>query len=202
MSVDDTFFEQGFRAAVNAMADAVAKANLHLRPERLSRSVRARCLASYRMIAAIVRRLVFLMALQVELPPVRERAPQARVKIDGAEDVTASFGPQIKAFQLSSRPYQSLPEGLERAARPVSQALPLAAPVIARWVALGRVLKYPEVHARRLAFSLRRWREAGELAPVCAPLGTEHLLPAELGLIARALPQLIRKGLEPWRDTS
>jgi len=202
MSVDDTFFEQGFRAAVNAMADAVAKANLHLRPERLSRSVRARCLASYRMIAAIVRRLVFLMALQVELPPVRERVPQARAKIVGAEDVTASFGPQIKAFQLSPRPYQPLPEGLERATRPVSMALPLAAPVIARWAALGRVLREPEVHARRLAFSLRRWREAGEPVPVCVPLGTEHLLPAELGLVARVLPQLIGKGLEPWRDTS
>jgi hypothetical protein len=47
-----------------------------------------------------------------------------------------------------------------------------------------------------------RWREVGEPVPVCAPLGTEHLLPTELGHVARVLPQLIHKGLKPWRGAS
>lgn len=59
------FITQGLEAARDALADASAMANLHLLPAGLSRSLKRRCMARWRVIATIVRRLIFLMALSI-----------------------------------------------------------------------------------------------------------------------------------------
>ena len=207
MNVDQAFFEQGFRLAGEAVLAAVAKAGLHLRPERLSRAAARRCRVSFRQIAAIVRRLIFLMALQIELPPPRPRGRAPAVMpaqmLEGVEDVTASFGPQPRGLALSppkGRP--PVPDSIKGPFGVHKGSDVLPGPLLARWAALYRVLDDPARHARRLAASIRRWRQAGEAAPVCLPLGFERRLPAELGLVARVLPQLIGKAIHPWTDTS
>lgn len=201
MSVDQAFFEQGVRAAVEAMADAVGKAGLHLRPASLSRAAHRRCMKAFRQIAAIVRRLIFLMALQVELPPPRPRAPRTAAPQPGVEDVTASFGPQPRGLRLAPRISGVYPECF-RGVSGVRPGGPVpAGPLLARWAALHRVLKDPEASARRLACTIERWRKAGEPAPQCWPLGFEPQLPRELSMVATVLPQLIRRGLAPWNDT-
>lgn len=209
MSVEKAFFEQGFRVAMDAMVEAVGKAGLHLRPETLAPGVARRCRQAFRRIATIVRRLIFLMALQVELPPVRPAGPRAPatppLTETDVEDVTASFGPQPRGLALApgkTAPPPDIVPSIVKGLYGVHKGCPVPpGPLLARWAALHRVLKDPEAHARRLAFTLRRWRQAGEAAPVCFPLGHEHRLPRELGLVARVLPQLIRRGLETWNDT-
>jgi len=205
MSMDQAFFEQGFRAVSDAMIDAVGKAGLHLRPERLSRAAARRCGAAFRQLAAIVRRLIFLMALGIELAPPRPGAgPRARGAAalpEGVEDVTASFGPQSKGFRLAPRMSGLFPDHLRTLSGPPPARSVSPRRLLAQWQALHAVLKDPEAHARRLARTLARWRKAGEPAPVCVQLGFEHRLRPDLGIVARALPHLIRQGTAAWNDT-
>ena len=102
------FLAAGFRAAGDALADTAGRANLHLRPETLSRAMRRRCLSEFRALANLLRRLLFLMALSMDLPPVRhspdksgEVLPQSGLDDTGIEDVTASFGPRPQGFRLA-----------------------------------------------------------------------------------------------------
>jgi len=77
-----------------------------------------------------------------------------------------------------------------------------AAPVIARLVALIRILKNPEPHARRLARTIQRWQAKGEARPHVVPMTGRHRLDPELGLVASLLPQLLNEALKGWADTS
>ncbi|MEZ5969473.1 MAG: hypothetical protein R3C00_10540 [Hyphomonas sp.] len=73
MHMDDRFFEQAFRTVGDGLLRIVARANLHLKPMTLTKSLKRRCLADLRQLAVILRRLIFLMALAIELAPARPR---------------------------------------------------------------------------------------------------------------------------------
>ena len=201
MHMDDRFFEQAFRTVGDGLLRVVARANLHLKPETLTKSLKRRCLADLRQLSVILRRLIFLMALAIELAPARPRAAKPAARPDGVEDVTASFGPQTGLFGLAPRLSGPLPDcfrtcsGL-RPGGPVA-----AAPLIARWIALHRVLQDPAAHARRLARTIRRWKARGETKPVVAPMAGRHRLHPELALIAGLLPGLLARALAGWYDT-
>ena len=205
MSVDTAFLEQGFRAAGDALVVAAGKAGLHLRPERLTRSARRRCAAAFRAVAVIVRRLIFLMALQVELPPpvprAPRKAPRPQALLAGVEDVTARFGPQSGGFLLSPVKSGASPAGIPQARACSGRDGVPAGPLLARWDAITRVLKEPDLYAERLARTIRRWRKAGEPAPVCVPSASAHRLAPDLALIAQLLPQYLNRALKAWNDT-
>ena len=202
MAMDHTFFEQAFRAAGEALLDAAGKAGLHMRPATLTRSARARCMASFRLIAAIVRRLLFLLALEIELAPLRPRPARPAVLAEGVEDVTASFGPQHTGFGLSPHLSGPFPDSFRTFSGPRPGGQVPAGPLLARWAQLYRVLKDPDASARRLARTIERWRKAGEPAPMCAPLPGARRLGPELGLVSSLLPQLVGRALQAWKDTS
>lgn len=196
------FIEQGLRVAGGALAEAAAKANLHLRPETLTRVAKRRCLARLRVLAVVIRRLIFLMALSMDLVPVRPRTAQPAVLPEGGEDVTASFGVQRQGFRLAPARYGPPMSPLWPVSGPSVPGPVDAAPVIARWAALYRVLKHPERHARRLARTLARWQAKREAKPFVPPMTGTHRMPADLALVAQVLPHLIGKALAGWPDTS
>ena len=187
------FIEQGLHAAREALIDIGGAANLHLKPETISKSARRRCLAGFRQVAILIRRLLFLMALAIELAPARPRAARpAALPPEGVEDVTATFGPQAGRFGLAPRLSGPLPDCFRPLSGPhISGPVP-AAPLIARWVALLRVLKNPDAHARRLARTLRRWQARGEPRPHIAPMVARHRLRESAmdhpGLITAVVP--------------
>ena len=169
MHMDDRFFEQAFRTVGDGLLRIVARANLHLKPMTLPKSLKRRCLADLRQLAVILRRLIFLMALGIELAPPRPGAgPDARRAAalpEGVEDVTASFGPQSKGFRLAPRMSGLFPDHLRTLSGPPPARSVSPRRLLAQWQALHAVLKDPEAHARRLARTLARWRRAGEPAP-------------------------------------
>ena len=201
MHMDDRFFEQAFRTVGDGLLRIVARANLHLKPMTLTKSLKRRCLADLRQLAVILRRLIFLMALAIELAPARPRVVKPAPLPDGVEDVTASFGPQAGRFGLVPRLSGPLPDCFRTLSGPRPNGPVAAAPVIARWIAMHRVLQDPAAHARRLARTIRRWKARGEAKPVVSPFDGRHRLPPDLALIAGTLPGLLAGALAGWYDT-
>jgi hypothetical protein len=99
MSDHTAFLEQGIRAALYALADTASRANLHLKPKTITKSLKRRCMAEMKTIAILIRRLIMLMALSIQLAPLKPRTSKPAPKIEGAEDVTASFGPPAVRLQ-------------------------------------------------------------------------------------------------------
>jgi hypothetical protein len=197
MADNTVFLEQGIRAALYALADTASRANLHLKPKTITKSLKRRCMAEMKVIAVLIRRLIMLMALA----PLKPRTSKPAPKIEGAEDVTASFGPQPSGFSLAP-PKAGPPMLCLSGVYVVPKRSVDAAPVIARLVTLIRILKNPEPHAKRLARTIQRWQAAGEARPHVVPMAARHRLDPELGLVASLLPQLLNEALKNWADTS
>ena len=213
------FFRQGLAAAREAVLDVRAQAGLHLAPVHVTKRLRARVRGRLKAIETIVRRLIFLMAAALELPPLPpvrtggeavSAAPPPPAPGGGVEDVTESFravlGPVCR-LRLLGRRAPCLMEWPEvfagkggaqtRDAGPV-----LAAPLIARIAALHRLLKTPDAAAKRLARHLAGLKVRREPPPVCPPMPGLFRLGAELGVVAAALPGLVSRAVADWPDTS
>ena len=188
---------QGLRAARLALSDIAAKANLHLKPDVLTRSLRRRCLAQFRQLATFLRRLIFLMALSVDLPPPAPSPEAAPRKRSGT-----SIGAAAAAFRLAPVTSGVFPESVRCPSGVPAPGPVAAAPVLARWAALARVLEDPAAHAERLARTIRRWRVAGEPPPMILPQPRLHRLGADLALVAGLMPGLLTAALAEAWDTS
>ncbi|MEZ5947011.1 MAG: hypothetical protein R3C13_02800 [Hyphomonas sp.] len=193
MSLPDDFLAHALRVLGDALVAIIGRAELHLRPDFMARGVARRAARQMRALAVMIRRLIFLMALEVELAPAAPRAA-------GDAPRTAVRRPRA-TFRLVPEPSGALPECFRsftgaRATGPVP-----AERLFRRWVELTRVLNSPDVYAKRLARTIRRWQAAGEPKPHVAPLDGRHRLPVDLGLIATALTGLLNKALGDWPDT-
>jgi hypothetical protein len=67
------FFSQAFYTIARAIAEAGVNADLFKTPEMIAKSVRRRVRAELRRLAMLLRRLIFLVALQMELAPLKPR---------------------------------------------------------------------------------------------------------------------------------
>ena len=198
MAQTDDFIQHGLAVARNALTNIAGQANLHLKPEMLTKSARSRCMGRFRALLTVIRRLILLMALEVELPPLRQRMKQEASAPNGAEDVTAGFGPQTAPLRLAPVRVPIAGEAFLQAGRVMMPGPVSAAPVIARWAALYRLLEHPGRAAKRLARTLERWRAAKEPPPHIQPSGAMYRFGAELGLVASLLPQRLAAALSDW----
>ena len=207
MSETGDFLQQGFRQAELELVDIVGSANLHLKPETVTRSLRARVRARLKALETILRRLILLMAMALDLAPVKPQAARAAAPLpEGVEDVTASFRAHLTLYNMALMPGATvrLETGPVRpfpdSSRTFSGPFP-AAPLLARASALFRLLKAPEAAARRMARLLDRMKRRGEGRPWCLPMTRRHLMAPELALLAGVLPGLVNTALEAWADT-
>ncbi len=67
------FFSHAWQTIGRAIAEAGLKAGLREVPETVSKTVKRRCLGELKRLGILLRRLIFLMALHVQLAPVKPR---------------------------------------------------------------------------------------------------------------------------------
>jgi len=183
-------------AIARAVAEAGVDANLHRAPAKISKSVKRRCMADLKRLTLMIRRLIFLIALSMDLAPLKPRRAsnyfEAKAPAPQADTVS---------FQVAPTSPGECPHFL-RGPLMLPQPGPVdAAPILARWTALLHVLKTHHRRARSLARTLARWQAAGEAKPVILPMAKVQRLNPTLGLIANALPMLISQELKKWPDT-
>ena len=198
MSEADDFLQRGWSVIADAVMDVAARDNLHLKPKTLSRAARRRCMGQFRILFTLIRRLIMLMALEVELAPLRPRPKCASDLPESVEDATASFGPQFAPLRLAPARTPMTGAALPDTRQLADPGPVSAAPVLVRWAALHKLIKRPDRAARRLARTLERWRAAKEPPPQITPAGATYRFGAELGLVASLLPQRLAAALSNW----
>ncbi|MEO1965194.1 hypothetical protein [Hyphomonas sp.] len=193
--------EQGFTDLRNDLFDTLGEANLHLRPETITRTLHARVLAKLKVIETLLRRLILLLAMTLELAPVRPRAARLAAPLpDGVEDVTASFRAHLPPqYRMVLMPSLSGTPANISGVKTIRQSGPvLAMPLVRRAAGLLKVLKQPDAAARRMARLIERMKKRGEARPYCLPLAGRHRLRPELALLAGAIRLKVNAELAAW----
>lgn len=207
MDDQTSLLEQGFENLRLDLLDTLGGANVHLQPETIPRSLRARVRAKLKVLEAILRRLILLLAMTLDLAPVRPRAPRDAAAVpkgvpEGVEDVTASFRahlpPQYR-MALIGRPLG--PPGDFDALKAARLSGPvLAMPLLRHAAVLLQVIKQPDGAARRMARLIERMKRRGETKPYCLPLAGRTRLGPELALISGAVRLQVNAALADWPD--
>jgi hypothetical protein len=190
------FIPEAWKTIARAVAEAGVDANLHRAPAKISKTVKRHCMAELKRLTLILRRLIFLMALSMNLAPVKPRAASNYFEAKESAPQTDTV-----SFQLTPASPGECPHFLRGPLMLPQPGFVDAAPVLARWTALLHVLKTHQRRAKSLARTLARWQAAGEAKPVILPMAKVHRLSPQLGLIASALPMLIAQALKTWPDT-
>ena len=205
MSVDRSFLSMGLEVAERALTDLVARDNLHLRPEKMPRTRRAKANGRLKQIEQIVRRLLTLMALSLHIvfAPPRKRAPAPGLP-EGAQLVTFP-GAADPCFALLPRAGGPFPSGQVMGTFGTSygpQGPVPTARLLARIRAIRRVLKSPDSAAKRLARFIQRLKARGEPRPMAGHAQSAFRLSPELGALSTALPGLLNASLEAtWEES-
>ncbi len=216
--IADGFIRDSFDAMIGALECAAERAGLITRHAPVTRAAARRFMSRLRQLETLLRRLLVLMAAELELDiqpltPAKagvssnQSAPSETTRAHpdaacpgagrGRRTSTGTSFPLLRIL----RPYtaedaarlSALPR---RAPRPVDETL-----LVHRYCTLLKHLQHPERLARRMARHLARLRTAGEIRPTCAPQPGLHRLSPELGALAACLPALIAAALSDWYDT-
>ncbi|RIJ30856.1 hypothetical protein [Henriciella algicola] len=206
------FIRDSFNAMIGALECAAERAGLITRHAPVTRAAARRFMSRLRQLETLLRRLLVLMAAELELdmqPLTPAKAGVSSSKPAPSNTTRAHpersrrTGTRTPGFPLLRilRPYtaedaarlSALPR---RAPRPADETL-----LVHRYCTLLKHLQHPERLARRMARHLARLRTGGEIRPTCAPQPGLHRLSAELGALAACLPALIAAALSDWYDT-
>ncbi|MEE2878481.1 MAG: hypothetical protein VX593_05695 [Pseudomonadota bacterium] len=178
----------------HALAGLTGQAGLHLDRPVITRALHRRLSSALRAIEIMFRRLLFLLAMQVDLPDT-SKASQDRERAAG----------RTRRWHFILMPVaRPLPDHFEpvepRKAIPLSPAQTRT--LLERFQTMAGMLEDPVPAARRMARLLTRLKRRGAMRPCCAPQSRLHRLDHELGLIASTLPGLVNQALKGWYDTS
>ncbi|HAE27922.1 MAG TPA: hypothetical protein DCG58_12235 [Hyphomonas adhaerens] len=193
------FFSHAYYTIARAVAEAGVNADLFKHPELIPKTLKRRVSAELKRLAVLLRRLIFLMALQVELAPVKPRP--------GSNYFEKSEGePEERkaVFSVLPAPAGETPDFLHGPITvPMRGPVP-AAPLIARWQAMLDTLKHHKRRAKCLARTIQRWKAEGEARPYIAPIPKTYALPATLGIVSGGLTVQLIEALRGWpaADTS
>jgi hypothetical protein len=139
----------------------------------ISKTLKHRVSAELKRLAVLLRRLIFLMALQVELAPLVPRpASNYFEKTEGEPEARKAF------FSVLPVPAGEAPDFLHGPITVPTRGPVPAAPLIARWEAMLDTLKFCRRRAKCLARTIQRWKADGEARPYIAPIPRTHAMPA------------------------
>ena len=193
------FIIHAYKTIARAVAEAGVNADLFKQPEFIPKTLKHRVSAELKRLAVLLRRLIFLMALQVELAPVVPHpASNYFEKSEGEPETRKAF------FSVLPVPAGEAPDFLHGPITvPLRGPVP-AAPLIARWEAMLETLKFCRRRAKCLARTIQRWKAEGEARPYIAPVPRTHAMPAALGIVSGALTVQLTEALRDWppADTS
>nr|WP_321441458.1 hypothetical protein [uncultured Hyphomonas sp.] len=193
------FITHAFKTIARAVAEAGVNADLFKQPELISQSLKRRVSAELKRLAVLLRRLIFLMALQVELAPVKTRTGSNYFeKSEGEPKARKAF------FSVLPVPAGEAPDFLRGPITVPTRGPVPAAPLIARWEAMLDTLKHARRRAKCLARTIQRWKAEGEARPYVTPIPRTHAMPAALGIVSGGLTVQLTQALRDWpvEDTS
>ncbi len=190
------FFSHAWKTIGRAVAEAGLKAGLREVPEVISKSVKRRCMAELKRLGVLLRRLIFLMALHVQLAPVKPRLGSNY--FEETEGETESK----YTFSLVPTPASETPDFLRGPQIVPGRGPVLAAPLIDHWQAMMETLRDSERRAKCLARTLQRQKAGGEPKPFIVPIPKTHAMPAVLGIVSGGLTVQLIEALKDWPDTS
>ncbi len=193
------FIIHAYKTIARAVAEAGVNADLFKQPELISKTVKHRVSAELKRLAVLLRRLIFLMALQVELAPLVPRlASNYFEKTEGEPKARKAF------FSVLPVPAGEAPDFLHGPITVPTRGPVPAAPLIARWEAMLETLKFCRRRAKCLARTIQRWKADGEARPYIAPIPRTHAMPAALALVSGGLTVQLTQALRDWppADTS
>ena len=195
------FIGDGIKAVRDALDTAAARVNLHLHPDTLTRAAARRLKRTLGVLETVLRRLLVLMAAEIELAPLAPRTPSAAKRPDAA---TTPPQPARRGFALMPvLRYDAVRlEDLKDRARPRHQGAANATPLRHRCDTLRRLLENPYPAAKRMARLLARLKRAGAAKPVVLPQTGLSRLKPDLALTASILPERVGDALAGWYDTS
>ena len=195
MSPTTGFIEEGLAAIGDTLDGAVARADLHLRPETVTKGAARRVRATLRLLETLLRRLLVLMAAELTLAPVRERAGDKPAS--GARRGQRGFTLlPVMGGDLSRL------AGLDRVRRKPGWNWTTTGLLLDRIGRLRQLTENPAPAARRMARLLARLKASRAPRPVAFAQGGLHRHGHQLALIAGILPQMIGEALSDWYDTS
>jgi len=190
------FLSQAWYTLARAIAEAGVNVDLFKTPETIAKSVNRKVRAELKRLAVLLRRLIFLMALQMELAPLKPRIGSNYYE-PKKEDT--DYRHVFTMVPAPSRPCPHFLKGPVTA--PMRGPVP-AAPLIARWQAMLDTLKHHKRRARRLARTIERWQAAGEARPHVPPIPHTHRMPAAIALVSGGLTVQLTEALKDWPDSS
>ncbi|MEO1966867.1 hypothetical protein [Hyphomonas sp.] len=188
------FLSQAWHTLVRAIAETGVRAGLYKTPETIVKSLNRKVRAELKRLAVLLRRLIFLMALQVDLAPLTPRMGSNYYETKKEE---AEYRYTFTMVPAPSRPCPHFLKGpvIVPTRGPVS-----AAPLIARWNAMLDTLKHHKRRARCLARTIQRWQAAGEARPHVPPIPNTHRMPAALALVSGGLTVQLLEALKRWPE--
>ncbi len=190
------FFSHAWHTLARAIAEAGLDAGLREVPEVISKTVKRRCMAELKQLGVLLRRLIFLMALNMQLAPVKPRLGSNYF------EKTEGEAESKYTFSLVPTPAGETPDFLRGPQMVPDRGPVLAAPLIDRWQAMMETLKYSERRAKCLARTIQRWREKGDAKPFITSIPKTHAMPAALGIVSGGLTVQLMEALKDWPDTS
>ncbi len=190
------FFSQAFYTIARAIAEAGVNVDLFKNPQTIAQSVNRRVRAELKRLAVLLRRLIFLAALQMELTPLKPRVGSNYYE---PKKTDAEYRCTFTMVPAPSRP---CPHFLEGPVTVPSRGPVPAAPLIARWNAMLDTLKHHKRRARCLARTIQRWQAAGEAKPHVPPIPHTHRMPAAVALVSGGLTVQLLEALKRWPDSS
>ncbi|MBB41492.1 MAG: hypothetical protein CMF01_15545 [Hyphomonas sp.] len=193
------FLTHAYYTIARAVAEAGVNADLFKHPERIPKTLKRRVSAELKRLAVLLRRLIFLMALQVELAPAKPRTGSNYFeKSEGEPEARKAF------FSVLPVPAGEAPDFLRGPLIVPTRGPVPAAPLIARWEAMLDTLKHARRRSKSLARTIQRWKAEGKARPYIAPIPKTYAMPAALGIVSGALTVQLTQALRDWppADTS
>ena len=190
------FFSHAYYTIARAVAEAGVNADLFKHPELIPKTLKRRVSAELKRLAVLLRRLIFLMALHVDLAPVKPRPGSNYFETSEGESETKY------TFSLMPMPAGETPDFLRGPQIVPDRGPVLAAPLIDRWQAMLETLRDSERRAKCLARTLQRQQARGEPKPFITPVPKTHAMPAALGIVSGGLTVQLIDALKGWPDTS
>jgi hypothetical protein len=186
------FFSQAFYTIARAIAEAGVNADLFKTPETIAKTVRRRVRAELKRLAVLLRRLIFLAALQMELAPLPPRTGSNYYE-PKTPDTDYRY-----VFSMVPAPSRPCPHFMKGPVVVPSRGPVPAAPLIARWQAMLDTMKHHKRRAKRLARTIQRWQAAGEARPFVPSIAHSPRMPAALGLVSGGLTVKLVEALKAW----
>ncbi|MEM6899844.1 MAG: hypothetical protein AAF583_08745 [Pseudomonadota bacterium] len=209
MRTDDPLLPLAIEQIGLVVFSLIGWTGIHLSLRRSVKWKLRRAGTKLKVLEGLVRKLIMVLALDLDLAPVKPRPRQSVTPADApcedasqpSDSIDIITFPKVRCPSLSLLPSPmdfSVGTDLSQLPRRTTPVHIMARRFSRRIVALQKVLDAPEVHAKRLARSLDKIRSAGEPKPFLVASSFANGFRPELSLLHVGLTERLRAQLKTW----